>query len=251
MAVANLARWVVASALLLGAVDVRPQTASNLITLPARVDLNPRFGQWHLAVKKQGPRPTCSVFTTVAAMEYAVSIKSRVGVRLSEEYLNWAANQITRRTNDGGQFFSNLVKGYNAYGIATEVTMPYRAQYSPSYAPSAAAESSAGTVKSYRLRAHWIKENDGQVGVADIHLLEAKRALAAGWPVCAGSYHSVLFAGYRDGPGLPGGGEFLVRDPGGGNEQTMSYEAAKKRLCDLVWFDCEPAGDAKRNPPRL
>jgi hypothetical protein len=213
---------------------------TNSAALPPSVDLNPQFERLHLALKKQGARPTCSVFTTVAAMEFAASTKFNVGVRLSEEYLNWAANQITRSTNNGGQFFSNLVKGYEKFGVATEITMPYQKKFSSGTVPTSIARAAAEKVRSYHFHPHWIKRNDGTVGVSDVHLLETKRALAAGSPVCAGSHHSVLFAGYRDDAGLPGGGEFLVRDPGAGNEQTMSYEAAKKRLCDLVWFNCAP-----------
>ena len=61
--------------------------------------------------------------------------------------------------------------------------------------------------------------------------------LAAGSPVAAGSYHSILWVGYHDDPALAGGGEFLVRDSGGGNEKTITYAAAKERMCDLFWVE--------------
>jgi hypothetical protein len=69
------------------------------------------------------------------------------------------------------------------------------------------------------------------------HIHEMKSALAKGWLVAAGSDHSTLFVGDADDPNLEGGGQFLGRDSGGGNEQTLTYAAAKKRMCDAFWVE--------------
>ena len=66
----------------------------------SQVDLRTNFVKWRLPLKKQGARNTCSVFTTVAGMEYALSKKFDSGIRLSEEYLNWACNQVIHNTTN-------------------------------------------------------------------------------------------------------------------------------------------------------
>jgi hypothetical protein len=94
----------------------------------------------------------------------------------------------------------------------------------------------------HALTFHWIRPNDGTCGLTDEHFAQVKRVIANGLPVAAGSYHSILLVGYVDDPSLAGGGHFFVRDSGGGNGQTLTYAAAKARMCDLFWV--EAAGGA-------
>lgn len=210
------------------------------ISKPVRVDLGPDFVRWQLPIKKQAQRNTCSVMAMVGGMEYAVSKKLRRGMQLSPEYLNWACNQIIHNTKDDrGQFFHHLLQGYEKYGICEASQMPYAARFNPQYLPSHNATNSARWVKAMGLRAHWIKTHDGKAGVSAEHIEQIKETLRQGWPVCAGSFHSLLMVGYEDSREKPGGGEFFLRDSGGGNEKTMSYDAAQKRLCDIVWFDTD------------
>ena len=54
--------------------------------------------------------------------------------------------------------------------------------------------------------------NDGTTGVTDEHIAQMKAVLRKGWPVCSGSFHSLLFTGYVNDPALPGGGQFLLHD---------------------------------------
>jgi len=64
-------------------------------TAPKYVDLRGAFTQWGLPIKAQGQRDTCAVFTLTGALEYALAKSTdEKGVRLSEEYLNWAANEV-------------------------------------------------------------------------------------------------------------------------------------------------------------
>ncbi len=88
------------------------------------VDLRPRFDKLGLAPRRQGGRPTCSVFTMTTALEYAVAGRQGHCPRLSVEFLNWASNKACGDTQDGG-FFSDLWKGFAAYGICAEEEMPY------------------------------------------------------------------------------------------------------------------------------
>jgi C1A family cysteine protease len=212
--------------------------AAGTNATPRQVDLRPEFNRWKLPLRQQGTRNTCSVMTTVGALEFALARRQDRGVPLSPEYLNWACNQVIKnQTADRGQFFHDLLAGYERYGICPDSQMRYIAKFSPQYKPSEQAMNSASQIRTNDLRAHWIKKHDGKVGVSEELLEQARATLRQGWPVCGGSYHSVLLVGYRDDSSLPGGGEFIIRDSGNNQNTTMSYQEAKARLCDLIWYD--------------
>ena len=97
------------------------------------VDLRPIFQNWNLAADLQGTRGTCSVFAVKGALEYALASQQRSGYRLSVEFLNWASNQTVKEAQDGG-YFSDLWKGYEAYGICTAEDGPYRSAFDPQLA---------------------------------------------------------------------------------------------------------------------
>lgn len=210
--------------------------------LPTSTDLRPQFAQWGLDQRGQGARGTCSVFATVEALEFATSRASGQGGRLSIEFANWAANAATGR-NDDGDFFHNIIRGIQVHGICPEPSMPYVKEFSAANAPSPQAIEEAARFRSENsVVFHWIRPWDRKPGLNDADLWHIKSVIASGSPVSAGSYHSILFVGYEDDPALPGGGRFLVADSNR-QEKDMTYEAAKKRMCDLFWVSVE----AKRN----
>jgi C1A family cysteine protease len=110
--------------------------------LARSIDLRPLFEQRGLVPRRQGKRGTCSVFTVVGALEYALADVS-AGTRLSVEFLNWAAHRVANRTADGG-FFSELWEGYAAYGICPEEALPYREQYDAAPWPAVALDQRVG-----------------------------------------------------------------------------------------------------------
>ncbi len=226
------------------------------------VDLRPTLDEFGMAPRQQGGRPTCSVFTVVGALEFAVAKRQGHTPRLSVEFLNWAANKACGDTEDGG-FFSDLWKGFAAYGLCTEADMPYESKFDPSRPPSAAALADAKTRLSLGLRLHWIKEWNVNTGLTAEHLAAIKETLASGWPVCSGlrwpkqerwvdnvlqmcpanavrDGHSVLLVGYRDDAAQPGGGVFVFRNTShGGQDGSMPYAYAREYMNDAVWVDCE------------
>jgi C1A family cysteine protease len=206
--------------------------------LPAQVDLRPEFKRLKLSQRRQGERGTCSVFATVEAIEFAIGRATGHAPRLSVEFANWAANAATKR-NDDGDFFHNIMRGVERFGICEEPFMPYARAFMPSNTPSAEATAQANRFKDeIRLSFQWIKDWTRKPGLNDGDLRQIKVVLAKGFPVSAGSYHSVLFVGYEDNAELPGGGRFFVADS---NlvERDITYEAAKKRMCDLFWVRAE------------
>lgn len=228
--------------------DVPPPRAEEInpapftVGLPARVDLRAEFARLGLAQRSQGRRGTCSVFATTEGVEFAVGHATGKGRRLSVEFANWAANAATGNNYDG-DFFHNIIRGIETYGLCDEAAMPYAQNFSPSNTPSPEARAAAAAFAAQtHLTFHWIKGWSRHPGLNDADLWQIKSALASGWPVSAGSGHSILLVGYEDDPALPGGGRFLVGDSNL-RERHITYAATRERMCDLFWTSAE----AQRN----
>ena len=233
--------------------DANKVTSSEIrspasLDLPKSIDLQPQFKTWNLLPKSQRKRNTCSVFTTTGALEFAASKHYGKGTRLSVEYLNWACNQVIHNeTVDRGQFFRDLLKGFEKYGICLEADMPYKDRFDPQLKPSEAAFESAKQIESLGLIVHWVKPWNSKPGVTDKHLLEIKKVLAKGYPMAAGANHSRLLVGYRDDPDQAGGGTFLTKDSGAGAFKTVTYEFVKENVRDLFWVETSPKAELSHN----
>jgi len=201
----------------------------------------------------------------VGGLEFAVAKRQGHATRLSVEFLNWAANRSCGDSEDGG-FFSDLWKGFAAYGICAESEMPYAAKLDPTNQPAPGAVAEARTRLSLGLKLHWIKEWNVNTGVTDDQFTAIQSTLQKGWPVCGGlrwpkqeqwvggtlqmcppeavfDGHSILFVGYRNDPAQPGGGVMIFRNSGGGGQDgLMAYAYARQYLNDAVWIDYEPRG---------
>ena len=244
----------------------------------AVVDLRPKFDNWQLGERRQGKRGTCSVFAVTGAVEFAVAAKDGRGTRLSPEFLNWASNRQCGNRQDGG-FFSDLWRGFEAFGICSEEAQPYAKRFDPDLAPAEGTLAEAAARRKLGLKIHWIKEWDVTTGIDDEQLTAIKSTLSSGWPVCGGfrwprheewkdgvlqmrapeevfDGHSVLLIGYRDDPAQPGGGVFHFRNSGGnGKDGSMPYAYARLFLNDAMWIGLpanhqperttEPRRDAK------
>jgi hypothetical protein len=234
---AAIAAWAKLSCLAVEAqTDGKPKQPAQI--LPHQVDLRPQFSMFGLLPRSQGLRNTCSVMVTAAALEFTLSKHLGKAVKLSPEYLNWACNQvINNRTEDRGQFFHDLLKGFEKYGICLESEMPYLERFDPKYSPSERAVRTADTIKAKGLKVHWINPWNPKVGLTDEQITEIGRILAKGYPVAAGASHSRLLVGYRDDPDQTGGGIFLAKDSGAGAYTTVSYKFVKENVADVFWIE--------------
>src|SRR5262249_7987396 len=134
--------------------------------LPAAVDLRPNFAAWNLAPKSQGRRNTCSVCVTTSALEYAVSRQRDQGVPLSAEHLSWACNQVIKNeTEDRGQFFHDLLKGFDSFGLCEDEQMPYQPRFTNPQ-PSETATKSAQRIGRIPFQTHFIKRWSKQAGLS-------------------------------------------------------------------------------------
>lgn len=100
------------------------------------LDMRPLFNELDLYVKRQGRRPSCSVFAVVSALEYQQARATREAVRLSEEYLVWATrkslgiptaadpNFDPERDGDLGFTLLEVVQALRVYGIPEDALMP-------------------------------------------------------------------------------------------------------------------------------
>ena len=260
--------WLEPCVILAGAEETstppNPASPGAAPALPASVDLRPAFEKWRLAPRTQDKRGTCSVFTIAGALEFAAARQQHHGERFSVEFLNWGANRIAGEDKDGG-FFSDLWRAFAAYGICSEKTMPYRADFDPALTPTPEVLAEAKTRLALGLRHHWIKEWNVKTGLTEEQFLAIKRTLSQGWPVCAGCRwpkrpewsddvlqmcpaeavfdgHSVLLVGYRDDTCQAGGGSFTFRNTSnGGRDGVMPYTYARAYINDAVWIDFDPA----------
>lgn len=257
----------------LAVVSAKSQEKASLNSsnqLPASIDLLPTFSKFGLKQRQQGGRGTCSVFTMVGALEFAIARSQGHGESLSVDFLNWAANQH-RRPADGG-FFSDMWKGFGDYGICTEEQMPYTIQFDSSRVPEPGVLAGAKARLEIGLTRHWIKEWNVKTGLADAEFLAIKQTLNQGWPVCGGfrwprnprwkdavlqmcppedvfDGHSVLLVGFRDTPSEEGGGVLLFRNSNGRADGSMPYTYARAYMNDALWISgpIKPAAYIKTN----
>jgi hypothetical protein len=235
-------------------------------TPPETVDLRPAFGKWGLETRVQGRRGTCSAFVVTEAIEYAVARRQGRTPRLSVEFLNWAANEVTRRAEDGG-FFSDLWNGCARYGVCPEQDLPYADRFDPALRPSPTALTHAKELLDRGLRFHWIKAWDPHQGLTPEQLAAVKKTLRDGWPVCGGFLwpkreqwedgvlqlcpreavrdgHSVLLVGFRDDQTQPGGGVLhMLNTANGGSDGLLSYEYLRTYMNDAAWVGYHESGE--------
>ena len=240
--------------------------AAQAPPLPGSVDLVPEFQKLGLAPRVQGGRDTCSLFAVTALADFEFARHAGPPhVRLSEEFLIWAAHEAVGHKGDQAMFYE-AVQGLNAFGICSAGLMPYENAPDAARKPSAAALADAAG-RGSRWRVHWIKRWDVKQPLSDAELLAIKMALAGGHPVACGlrwpisprgheilkapppeevrDGHSIALVGYEDDPRKDGGGVFVFRNwdgPAWGNQGhgIMSYAYARAYANDALWLQLGP-----------
>lgn len=222
-----------------------------------RADLRPLFAKWGLPLKSQGNRPTCSVFVVTAALEFAIAQRQQAGYVLSEEYLNWASNEVLGVYEDGG-YFADLWKGYEKHGICEAALAPYAETFDPKWEPSKEARRQAHAFREDRHELAWIKPWDVTTGLSDDELEAVLQAIRDGLPVCAGlrwpkqpswengtlgmcspeevfDGHSVLLVGFTLGRDEEPHDVLIFKDSGnGGRYAYMPLEYARQYTNDAA-----------------
>ncbi len=234
--------------------------------LPPKVNLVPEFRRLGLAPRVQGGRDTCSVFAITALADFECTRNTPPPhARFSEEFLIWAANEATGRSDDPAMFYE-AISGLNAFGICAESLMPYKKTGDAGRKPSPEALDDAARRKA-RWQVRWLRRWNVERPMDDAELLAVKASLADGHPVACGlrwpksprshellevpppgevhDGHSVVFVGYEDDPKQGGGGTFAFRNwegAGWGNEGygVMSYAYARAYANDAVGLRIGP-----------
>ena len=226
------------------------------------VNLRPLFEQYGLTASNQGARGTCGVFATTGMIEFERAHALKEVNRLSQEYLNWAADMAEGIRADGA-LLEHLMEGLALYGICEASYMPYEANYNPLLQPSAAAKENAAPRKGGK--AVWIKHwapGKDYVGWTSKHFDQVIKLLDDGHPVAVGTVwskvflndgeipmqdedevnwggHGILFVGYQYDEKKAGGGYFIFRNSWGesfGDKGygTMPFAFALKYANDAV-----------------
>jgi len=211
-----------------------------------QVDLRPQISKLGLAIRDQGNRGTCSVFATTFLIEYHTArTMNQNNLQFSEEYLNWGKNQANHENKDGG-FFTEIIAGYQGYGIVPSTEMPYRAAFRPKHPDTPSKKVIADGKAVTRYPFTFLKDWDNSKGMTAAELEKAKDALRHGHPVATGIWwlqnvetvtvdgvpllkeyprsantgsnppmfdgHSIDLVGFHEGSQFPGGGYFIFRN---------------------------------------
>jgi C1A family cysteine protease len=236
-----------------------------------QVDLRPEIARLALAIRDQGNRGTCSVFATTFLIEYhEARTRNQNGLQLSEEYLNWAKNAANKTDFDGGMF-TDIIAGYQGYGMVPSTDMPYKPVFHPKEKPS---KSVIATGKSFdHFPVTFIKNWDHDHGMTAAELEKTKNQLRHGHPVATGIWwlanvetvtvdgvpllkeyprkantgsnppmfdgHSIDLVGFHEGSQFPGGGYFIFRNSmgtgwGDGGYGYLSFQYVRDYSNDAI-----------------
>jgi hypothetical protein len=203
-------------------------------------DLRPQFAAFDLAPRAQGPRPTCSIFTTVAVLEFAYARATGTPVRLSVEYCNWAANAATGRRDDG-DFFHFALQGFERFGICRDELWPYGKAFAADAMPSPDALVDGGRrLANAQVRVRWVRPIGNGAGLSQEQFDDVLATLRRGWPIAAGSAHSRVLVGYRADAAAPGGGMFLTLDSGVGGFAEVTAAFVREQINDAFTVEVAP-----------
>lgn len=220
------------------------------LTSQLKVDLRPEIRQRGLHIRDQGNRGTCTVFATTFLIEYQKAGESGQpkGLKLSEEYLNWAANEVNGPPYYDGGMFTKMIAGFETWGIASANQMRYRSAYNAIHPvqPTPAAKADARTLFPAGYTFTTLKVWDDTKGMTAGELQNVLSTLRAGTPVATGIWwlsnfstvtvhgipilsiyprsantgsnppmfdgHTIDLVGYRESKNFPGGGYFVFRN---------------------------------------
>jgi hypothetical protein len=101
-------------------------------SLQVSQSLRPNFEKWMPIIRDQGRRNTCDAHSVAEIIEYERHAKGE-HVRLSPEFLYWAAGESTRdRRNRMGYETMKVIAAVRKYGVCAEELMPYGQKSRPS-----------------------------------------------------------------------------------------------------------------------
>lgn len=146
------------------------------------VDLRGRFASLALAPRQQGKRGACQAFAFLGPAEFELARKGRA-VRLSPQYLMWAANRANHLDRLEGFNPDLLVRGLEEYGVCEESLMPYVPRNEPLGEASVAALNDGRQRRRFLLDV--IKHWTAPIGFDDSDLHQIMETLEAGTPVTA------------------------------------------------------------------
>jgi C1A family cysteine protease len=195
------------------------------------IDLRDEIAKRGIAIRNQGGRGTCSVQAMTFLLEYAyTSMCGNSYNSLSVEYLNHMANVVSGRRDDG-DFFHNILDGYNENGIIFNSALPYNRTMKYVYSTmdntinnNNLTNSGRGLINSMFFKAKFIKPFGEPTGLSNSQFNLVLRYLDRGIPVAIGRAHSKVLVGYRRDKRDPSKGTFVFRNSYGVGTGDQGYD---------------------------
>ncbi|MBI2603751.1 MAG: hypothetical protein HYW48_11930 [Deltaproteobacteria bacterium] len=220
-------------------------TLDNLSSEFKERDFRQEIARRGIAIRNQGARGTCSVFTMNFLLEYAYTEMCGTHMNdLSEEYLNHVTNLASNRTDDG-DFFHNILAGYNSYGIVREASLPYKSTYmfnGYNLPQTTINEGKSMLASNLKLKSSFLKPIGSTQGLSTAEFNAIIRSLDSGVPVGLGRGHSMPIVGYKWDSNYDGGGYFIFRNSYGVGTGTNGYQlesfgSVKSTANDAIVFE--------------
>lgn len=217
----------------------RGQVNMNDATNVRGRDLRKEIARRGITIRDQGAnRPTCSVMTMTFLLDYQYSgMCGNHMALLSEEYLNHMGNVASGRDDDG-DFFEYIAMGYDKYGMIPDSRLPYDPSRVYNFASMSGLinqtminDGKTLLSNGLKMKGHFLKPNDGTVGLSDAQFNEIFGYINRGIPVGIGRGHSMPIVGFQRDDSWAGGGYFIFRNSYGTDEGESGYQ--KESFADV------------------
>lgn len=208
--------------------------------IPRKHSLEQEFERLGLFIKDQGRRGSCTVFASLAVIEYHLARKGKY-VQLSEQFAAWAATEVGGTRKRSGYSAWDVTQGAKEYGITTEALMPYSTRRVGR--PSKEALADAANRKNV---ATVVFEEDPERDGISLDVIRAMcGSISEGWPVTmsvgwddgdldegnmlsergvySGNGHAIVLVGYTRSDSFSGGGKFVFRNSWGTDYGRNGY----------------------------
>jgi hypothetical protein len=234
--------------------------------LPKKVSLVGEFDRLGLTPLQQGNQDSCGVFAITSLLEFESENKAPAPHKpLSEEYIIWAACEVSGKTHEQSMFFE-LAEAINKEGVCTAEAMPYTKTFDLKHKPSGEAIAQSRSYRE-RWRVNWIRRWAYEPPLTDEQMGQIKHALSDEHPVAIGvrwpntndnaklesqlltppparelfDGHAIALVGFEDDTRKPGGGTFIFCNSFGPNWADqgygkMSYAYARNYANDILWL---------------
>lgn len=204
------------------------------INIASSVDLRGEINRRGIAIRNQGPRPTCVQHAMTFILEYALTgIAGQEFNHLSIDYSTQATNRVNPEKDKNGNIeeslgFGRFLEGYEKYGTVVSRSWPYNTsetydfnEFDKKMIPELISDGKFMIRKGLKLNISVI----GRENVTEQQRLNSVIGyLNKGIPVAyAANGHAMAIVGYVKDINEPGGGHVILKNSHGVNRDDRGY----------------------------